>query len=120
MRPVRLRLESLSHSLLGFIYRHYKGNNYFAYGIARHSETEESLVVYVPLKSNAPATTYPSGNLWVRPVSMFNETVDTGEAVVPRFEFISELDEESQGLNAYNDNVSIRRRILRFFSRSSN
>jgi len=51
---------------------------------------------------------------------MFNETVDTGEAVVPRFEFISELDEESQGLNAYNDNVSIRRRILRFFSRSSN
>ena len=30
-------------------YRHYKGGEYQVYGIARHSESEEQLVVYRPL-----------------------------------------------------------------------
>jgi len=29
-------------------YRHYKGNYYDVIGVARHSETEEALVVYRP------------------------------------------------------------------------
>lgn len=52
---------------IGKIYKHYKGNLYKVIGIARHSETLEAMVVYEPLKT---------GDMWVRPASMWNETVD--------------------------------------------
>ena len=58
-------------------YRHYKGNDYEVIGVARHSETEEELVVYRPL--------YGEHGLWVRPLAMFAETVERDGAVVPRF-----------------------------------
>jgi len=45
------------------VYRHYKGERYQVYGVARHSETLEALVVYRPL--------YGEGALWVRPYAMF-------------------------------------------------
>ena len=61
-------------------YRHYKGNNYQVIGVAKHSETEEELVVYRPL--------YGTVDLWVRPLSMFTETVEVEGKVLPRFEFI--------------------------------
>ena len=48
-------------------YRHYKGGEYEVTGVARHSETEELMVVYRPL--------YGDHGLWVRPASMFSETV---------------------------------------------
>lgn len=59
------------------IYRHFKGNEYEVIGVARHSETEEALVVYRPL--------YGDGGLWVRPLAMFTETVDRDGKAVPRF-----------------------------------
>jgi len=59
-------------------YRHYKGNFYQVIGTARHSETDELLVVYRPL--------YGAGGLWVRPQAMFEETVSIGGRAVPRFE----------------------------------
>jgi hypothetical protein len=40
-------------------YRHYKGNEYTVIGIARHSETDEELVVYRP--------EYGDRSLWVPP-----------------------------------------------------
>ena len=49
-------------------YRHFKGNAYEVVGIARHSETEETMVVYRAL--------YGEGGLWVRPADMWNETVE--------------------------------------------
>jgi hypothetical protein len=58
------------------LYRHYKGNDYEVVGIARHSETEEELVVYRPLASDG---------LWVRPLTMFAETVLIDDHPVPRF-----------------------------------
>ncbi|MFM8273245.1 MAG: DUF1653 domain-containing protein [Gemmata sp.] len=58
-------------------YRHYKGGEYEVVGVARHSETEERLVVYRPL--------YGEGGLWVRPLAMFLETVTHNGATVPRF-----------------------------------
>ncbi len=61
-------------------YRHYKGREYTVLGVARHSETEESLVVYRP--------EYGERALWVRPLSMFVETVETREGRVPRFSLI--------------------------------
>jgi len=66
--------------ILPGLYKHYKGNIYEVIGIARHSETLEELVVY-------KATYQPEGeNLWVRPVSMFTETVTVNGAEVKRFE----------------------------------
>ena len=59
-------------------YRHFKGNEYEVLGIARHSETDEELVVYRPL--------YGEGGLWVRPASMWNETVEQDGKVSRRFE----------------------------------
>lgn len=63
-------------------YRHYKGADYQVVGTARHSETEELLVLYIPL--------YGEGGFWVRPFSMFFEqvTLDSGQTV-PRFEYIA-------------------------------
>ena len=61
-------------------YRHYKGNDYEVIGVARHSETEEDLVVYRPL--------YGERGLWVRPLTMFNEMVERDGQRIPRFKYI--------------------------------
>lgn len=58
-------------------YRHYKGKDYEVIGIARHSETEEELVVYRCL--------YGDYSLWVRPLAMFCETVSVEGHPLPRF-----------------------------------
>lgn len=52
---------------IGKTYRHYKGNLYKVIGLAKHSETVEDMVVYQSLKS---------GEIWVRPAYMWNQTVD--------------------------------------------
>ncbi len=62
-------------------YRHYKGGDYTVMGVAQHSETGEALVVYRP--------EYGERGLWVRPLSMFLENVETQDGVVPRFALIS-------------------------------
>ena len=62
-------------------YRHYKGGEYTVIGVAQHSETGEALVVYRP--------EYGERGLWVRPLSMFQESVETPDGVLPRFSFIS-------------------------------
>ena len=59
-------------------YRHFKGKEYEVIGIARHSETEEALVVYRAL--------YGDRRLWVRPASMWNEEVEQDGKTVRRFE----------------------------------
>ena len=58
-------------------YRHYKGNLYDVIGVARHSETEEELVVYTAL--------YGERGLWVRPLAMFLESVSIDGQTVARF-----------------------------------
>ena len=63
-------------------YRHYKGGEYTVIGIARHSETEEQMVVYRP--------EYGDRELWVRPLSMFSEEVLVEGRNVPRFEYLQE------------------------------
>ncbi len=61
-------------------YRHYKGSDYSVVGFARHSETEELMVLYVPL--------YGEGGYWVRPASMFTESVTVNGEKQPRFKLI--------------------------------
>lgn len=58
-------------------YRHYKGNDYTVLGVARHSETEEWLVVY--------RQEYGERALWVRPLAMFSEAVEVDGQTIPRF-----------------------------------
>lgn len=63
------------------IYVHYKGNEYEVIDIATHSETEEKMVVYRAL--------YGEFGVWVRPLAMFDETLDDGRK---RFAYVREKD----------------------------
>ena len=58
-------------------YRHFKGKEYEVLGIARHSETEEEMVVYRAL--------YGDGGLWVRPAAMWTQEVNRDGYHGPRF-----------------------------------
>ncbi len=60
------------------LYRHYKGGNYEVIGVARHSETQEALVVYRPL--------YDATGWWVRPYAMFFGAVHVDGVKRARFE----------------------------------
>ncbi|MBQ4617558.1 MAG: DUF1653 domain-containing protein [Clostridia bacterium] len=58
-------------------YRHFKGNEYEVIAIAKHSETCEEMVVYRAL--------YGDGGYWVRPASMWDETVERDGVTYKRF-----------------------------------
>lgn len=64
------------------IYEHYKGQRYEVIGLARHSETEEELVVYRAL--------YGDHGLWVRPYPMFIEEVLINGEPLPRFQYVGQ------------------------------
>lgn len=65
------------------IYKHYKGNLYKVIAVAKHSETEEEMVVYQAL--------YGTYENWVRPKSMFEEKIFIQGKMVKRFEFLEEM-----------------------------
>lgn len=58
-------------------YRHYKGGEYEVLGVVRHSETLEAMVLYRAL--------YGEHGLWVRPHSMFFESIEWNGIRQPRF-----------------------------------
>jgi len=62
------------------LYQHYKGGMYDVTGVARHSETEQWLVVYQPQ--------YGERGLWVRPLEMFTEQVTVAGETMPRFRYV--------------------------------
>lgn len=64
---------------MGQKYRHYKGNIYHVIGIGKHTETLEEFVVYRDSLEE---------KIWIRPKSMFFETVTIDGKVMPRFEEI--------------------------------
>ena len=59
------------------IYRHFKGKRYEVIGVAHHSETMEDYVVYRAL--------YGEGEMWIRPASMWFETVERDGVTYQRF-----------------------------------
>lgn len=67
-------------------YRHYKGGEYEALGLALHSETLEPMVVYRAL--------YGERGLWVRPAAMWDEEVIVGGKSVRRFTLIEPAAED--------------------------
>lgn len=66
-------------------YQHFKGAQYSVLGVAKHSETGETLVVYRCL--------YGEYDLWVRPEAMFSESVVFNGETVPRFEYLGPDDD---------------------------
>ncbi len=79
-------------------YRHYKGPLYRVLAAARHSETEEWMVVYQAL--------YGDYGLWVRPATMFTGSVSVDGVERPRFEFVHEsagFDVSSPALETVDD-----------------
>ena len=58
-------------------YRHFKGQEYEVIRMATHSESLEPRVVSRQL--------YGEGGLWVRPASMWNETVERDGKTYKRF-----------------------------------
>ncbi len=71
----------MPHIILSGLYQHYKGNHYRVLHLARHSETEEPLVVYQPL--------YGECGIWVRPLPMCLESVTRNGEAVPRFAYVA-------------------------------
>ena len=63
-------------------YRHFKGNEYQVLYNATHSETGEAMVVYQAL--------YGERGIWVRPASMWEETVERDGKTFQRFTIIEE------------------------------
>ncbi|MBE5747417.1 MAG: DUF1653 domain-containing protein [Clostridiales bacterium] len=61
-------------------YRHFKGKEYEVIAIANHSESLEKYVVYRAL--------YGEGQVWIRPASMWNETVERDGKTHKRFLFL--------------------------------
>ena len=62
-------------------YRHFKGREYELLGFARHSETQEWMVIYRDL--------YGEGGVWVRPLSMWSESAEKNGVVYPhRFTYL--------------------------------
>lgn len=63
------------------IYKHYKGPVYQVLYVGKHTETEEEMVVYVELSDP---------QVWLRPLSMFQEDVIVDGVTKPRFKYEAE------------------------------
>ena len=62
--------EYMQDIIVNRIYKHYKGNLYKIIALAKHSETNEEMVVYQSVKN---------GDVWVRPQRMWNDVIDDNE-----------------------------------------
>ena len=75
------------------VYRHYKGNQYEVIGFAKHSETLEDMVIYKAL--------YGEREVWVRPLSMWDNLVEIDDKTVKRFEYVGESDRQHELTEAH-------------------
>ncbi len=74
----------MKHNLKSGVYLHYKGLIVQVLGVARHSETDEKYVAYVPLGIKI------GPRITVRPYEMFFDTVTVRGKAQPRFKYIGE------------------------------
>ena len=75
-------LSEAAKSFRPGVYEHFKGGQYEAYSVVRHSETGEEMVLYQQL--------YGDFSFWVRPLDMFLEDVERDGKRMPRFKFTKE------------------------------
>lgn len=74
------------------IYEHYKSTEtnrcyYVVLGKARHTETEEILVAYIPMYFNKD---HKGPKICIRPFEMFIEDVEWEGKTVPRFRYVGQ------------------------------
>lgn len=67
-------------------YQHFKGNLYEVVDFAMHSETQDEQVIYKAL--------YGDYGLWVRPLAMFDETIEREGKMLKRFSYIGQENSE--------------------------
>ncbi len=82
----RLLFDPEEETVIPGRYRHFKGNEYEAIGIGKHTETGEPLVFYRAL--------YGEGGLWARPAAMWNDTVERGGVKYKRFTYLGDAEEK--------------------------
>jgi hypothetical protein len=70
---------------IGATYEHYSGKRYTIVAIANHSENLEKYVVYQG-QYNDPE--FGNNPVWVRPLTMFMETVEKNGKIIQRFKKI--------------------------------
>lgn len=78
--PVGLLYSDENGIIIPGKYRHYKGKEYEVLYVGKHSETLEPMVVYRAL--------YDDFGIWIRPASMWNETVTKDGMEYKRFTHI--------------------------------
>jgi hypothetical protein len=78
--------QMLQETILHGKYRHYKNKKFYeVIAQARHSETQEEMVVY---KALYHCDKFGDNQIWVRPMQMFFENVIHNGQMVPRFQQI--------------------------------
>lgn len=75
----RKKVKKIYYPEIGGIYLHYKGGKYEVITIAKHSETDENMVVYKSIHF---------GSFHVRPLYMWDELIEYKDKKVVRFELI--------------------------------
>lgn len=65
---------------VGTVVKHYKGGLYTVVGSAKHTETEDELVLYENINDTS--------KVWARPFSMFFDDVEVDGTIQKRFEVI--------------------------------
>lgn len=65
---------------IGAIYKHYKGGKYKVLTLAKHTETEETLVIYKSIHF---------GSIHARPLEQWFETITTGGMLKQRIQRFS-------------------------------
>jgi len=93
-------MNQIKTPVAGDVYRHFKGNLYQIIGIAKHSETEENMVVYQALHGEK--------TWYVRPLDMFLSQVDKEQYPSAEQEYRFEKTEET------GSEETVRKEILRF------
>lgn len=74
----------MNQELKSGIYLHHSGLLVQVIGVAKHSETNEKLVAYIPLGVKA------GPRITVRPYDMFFESIEKEGKRTPRFEYVGE------------------------------
>jgi hypothetical protein len=82
-----------SKPIIGAVYKHYKSTGgldhlYIVHGIAKHSETDELLVVYEALYASEWLIN-SKADFTVRPLEMFTGQVEINGKTMQRFEMVS-------------------------------